>query len=211
MRYASVTSTLALVVALSGTSWAAVRLSKDSVTAREIKTGAVRSAEVRDRSLLARDFRAGQLPAGPTGPAGPRGEKGDPGAKGDPGPTAAVSSNSGEESATGFSPFIGPLKLTVPAAGGRIFVEYVNDVTVTCQQSCSVSYAIAVDGKIPTGARRTVSGAAGQNTRTIAITGLTGALAPGEHTIELVTREESAGVAGMGAASNNLTGILIGL
>ncbi len=62
---------LALFVALGGTSYAAVSLPRDSVGARQIRNDAVSSAEVKDRSLRARDFKAGQLPTGPTGPQGP--------------------------------------------------------------------------------------------------------------------------------------------
>ena len=73
---------LALFIALGGSSYAAIGLAQNSVGAREIKRDAVRSSEVRDRSLLAADFRRGQLPrgargaagaAGPVGPAGPTG------------------------------------------------------------------------------------------------------------------------------------------
>jgi hypothetical protein len=62
---------LALVVACSGTSYAAVALPRNSVGAAQIKVGAVRGPEVEDRSLRAVDFARGQLPAGPRGPAGP--------------------------------------------------------------------------------------------------------------------------------------------
>ncbi|HEV2774275.1 MAG TPA: hypothetical protein VGV90_01665 [Solirubrobacteraceae bacterium] len=65
-RYANVTATLALVIALGGTSYAATKLPKNSVT----------SATVKDRSLLKKDFRPGQLPAGKRGPAGPQGPAG---------------------------------------------------------------------------------------------------------------------------------------
>lgn len=81
----------ALFCALGGTSYAAVDIAKNSIGASEIKAGAVASSEVKDRSLLAKDFRAGQLPRGATGPAGPagatgpQGPKGDTGAKGDKG------------------------------------------------------------------------------------------------------------------------------
>lgn len=63
----------------------AVQLRKNAVGARKIAKSAVTSAKVKDGSLLAVDFRAGQLPAGPRGPKGdpgPQGPKGDPGASG---------------------------------------------------------------------------------------------------------------------------------
>jgi hypothetical protein len=81
-RYANVASTLALVVALGGTSYAAVVLPKNSVGNRQLKTNAVTSGKVEDRTLLGKDFKAGQLPAGPRGPAGGSGPKGDRGAPG---------------------------------------------------------------------------------------------------------------------------------
>jgi hypothetical protein len=71
---------LALFVALGGSSYAAVQLSKDSVRSRNIKDGevkradlarnAVGSSQVADGSLRAADFKAGQLSAGPRGAQG---------------------------------------------------------------------------------------------------------------------------------------------
>jgi hypothetical protein len=72
---------LALCIALSGTAYAAT-LPSNSVGGAQLKKNAVTSPKVKNRSLLARDFARGQLPAGPrgargpTGPAGPRGERG---------------------------------------------------------------------------------------------------------------------------------------
>lgn len=66
----------ALFIALGGTSYAAVTLQKDSVGSKQIKNNAVRSAEVKDRSLLARDFKKGELPQGAQGLQGPQGEPG---------------------------------------------------------------------------------------------------------------------------------------
>jgi hypothetical protein len=76
----------ALVASLGGNSYAAVTLAKNSVTSKAIKDGevkradlaknAVGSGQVSDRSLLAGDFKAGQLPAGPQGPKGDKGDKG---------------------------------------------------------------------------------------------------------------------------------------
>jgi hypothetical protein len=79
---------LALFVALSGTAYAAT-LPRNSVGTAQLKRNAVTSAKVKPRSLLASDFRRGQLPAGPQGPqgpAGPRGAEGATGARGAEGP-----------------------------------------------------------------------------------------------------------------------------
>ena len=67
---------LALVVALGGTSWAAITLPPNSVT----------SVQVKDHSLLAVDFKKGQLPRGPKGVRGKRGRTGPTGATGGLGP-----------------------------------------------------------------------------------------------------------------------------
>jgi len=67
-------SVIALFVALGGASYAAIKIPRNSVGAAQIKKNAVTSTKVKDRSLLAKDFRAGQLPRGArgaTGPAGP--------------------------------------------------------------------------------------------------------------------------------------------
>jgi hypothetical protein len=53
-----------------------------SVGTAQLKNGAVTSAKVKNRSLLAVDFRQGQLPAGPPGPVGPVGPGGPPGVSG---------------------------------------------------------------------------------------------------------------------------------
>jgi len=70
---ATVIACIALAVALGGTSYAAVTvLPRNSVT----------TIQVKDFSLLSRDFKRGQIPAGPRGPAGPQGAAGPTGATG---------------------------------------------------------------------------------------------------------------------------------
>jgi hypothetical protein len=93
---AMVVALLALFIALAGTSYAAIKLPANSVGTKQIKANAivsrtikngaihrvdlaadaVDSARVADHTLLARDFKAGQLPAGLPGPAGPKGDAG---------------------------------------------------------------------------------------------------------------------------------------
>jgi hypothetical protein len=81
---ATVISVIALVVALAGTSYAAVMLPKNSVGPKQLKKNAVNSAKVKNHSLKAADFKAGQLPAGPKGDPGVQGLKGDQGVPGTP-------------------------------------------------------------------------------------------------------------------------------
>jgi hypothetical protein len=78
---------LALLVALGGTSYAAINLPRNSVGSRELKPNAITGAKVKDRSLFANDFASGQLPRGPQGPAGPAGPAG---AQGPQGPGAGA-------------------------------------------------------------------------------------------------------------------------
>jgi hypothetical protein len=56
-----------------------VQLKRGAVTAAKIAPDAVRSAHVQDGSLLAKDFKPGQLPQGPKGD---KGDQGVPGAQG---------------------------------------------------------------------------------------------------------------------------------
>lgn len=82
LTYANVTATLALFIALGGSSYAALKLPRDSVGSAQIRNGAVASAEVKDRSLQLRDISktARASLAGKQGPAGPQGPAGQPGA-----------------------------------------------------------------------------------------------------------------------------------
>ncbi len=76
----------ALFVALGGTSYAAIAIPRNSVGATQLRQNAVTSAKVKNGSLTARDFEAGQLPVGKTGAAGAPGAKGETGATGGQGP-----------------------------------------------------------------------------------------------------------------------------
>ncbi len=90
-----VLSVLALFVALGGTGYAISKLPANSVGTKQVKKNAINSSKVKNRSLLAKDFKAGQLPAGKrgetgqTGPTGATGASGEAGDKGDPGSALA--------------------------------------------------------------------------------------------------------------------------
>jgi hypothetical protein len=111
MTYANVTATIALFIVLGGTSYAAVTLPRNSVDATHIKSGAVRSSEVKDLSLDVKDLSAkaraalrGQ--AGPAGAQGPAGPQGPAGAQGGPGPAAAALAVKQVTGAVGAAPSV---------------------------------------------------------------------------------------------------------
>lgn len=99
LTYANVMSTLALFIALGGTSYAVARnsvgtrqLKNKAVTSAKVRNGAITSAKVRNGTLTTKDFAAAALRGtarGPRGAIGPPGPFGPPGPQGPPGPGAA--------------------------------------------------------------------------------------------------------------------------
>lgn len=92
---AAAVGSLAIFVSLTGTGITAVSqvLPRGSVGTAQLRANAVTTPKIRNGSLLAAEFRAGQVPAGPAGPqgqAGPEGPKGDKGEKGDQGPVPSI-------------------------------------------------------------------------------------------------------------------------
>ncbi len=81
-RYADVAATLALVIALGGTSYAVSELPRHSVGTPQLKAKAVTKSKLADNVRTVGP--AG--PAGPQGVAGPAGPKGDTGLRGQAGP-----------------------------------------------------------------------------------------------------------------------------
>jgi hypothetical protein len=85
LSYANVTATLALFIALGGTSYAVSTLPRDSVGSKQLRTNsvggpeirkqAVKSSDIRDRSVRLRDISKSAQDAlhGQIGPAGPPG------------------------------------------------------------------------------------------------------------------------------------------
>jgi len=113
---AIVIAVIALFVAMGGSTYAAVNLPANSIGTKHLKNGAVTALKVKKGSLLASNFKAGQLPkgpqgdAGPTGPPGPKGDtgstgpqgpQGDPGATGPMGPSNAWIIGGSETGSTG--------------------------------------------------------------------------------------------------------------
>ena len=92
LTYANVVASIALFIALGGTSYG---LATGSIGSREIKTNGVRSADIRNNDVRGKDIRNGTIRSRDVGNGGllaedfkagelPRGEKGDTGATGEP-------------------------------------------------------------------------------------------------------------------------------
>jgi hypothetical protein len=206
---------LALFVALGGSSYAAIKLPASSVGTKQLKNGAVNSAKVRDGSLLSRDFKAGEIPAGARGPQGAKGDlgaagaqgpvgaqglaggQGPPGLQGPVGPTDAFSHGTvANSSATDGTPdaLVSTATFTL-AQPGRLFVEARGGVTINCSTSQTVVHSgVYVDGTPPSSFASTAVGAAqdlvtgnGATEATFTTFGLTPTLTAGAHTITFRT------------------------
>ncbi len=88
--YANIIATIALILSLGGTAYAAIadgsilsrHIRNGGVTKADLASNSVNSLKVANGSLLAADFKAGSLPAGPQGPAGTPGANGTHGTNG---------------------------------------------------------------------------------------------------------------------------------
>ena len=170
---------LALLVALGGVGYAAVKLPANSVGSAQLKNDAVTGLKVKNGTLLAADFKRGQV-VGKTGAKGDPGAKGDTGPKGDQGPKGDTGDRgpswgdvSGVGSGTGALPTtlkqdgVGSLKLPV-AGGGKLstqkfFVFGRVDLDMTCfgAGDCFKTCALGVSGTSVSGAIVSFSGKAG--------------------------------------------------
>ena len=171
LTFANAAATLALFTSLGGVSWAAVTLPKGSVGSQQLQANAVSTRNVRDGSLLSKDFKRGELPrgqAGPTGapglpgpqgpqgPQGPRGPQGAAGPKGDPGAPGAT--NVAVRTTTAVVPASGRALLQVLCGTGERALSGgmqlgSNATTSELQQSFPVgdNGSQLADGGIPTG------------------------------------------------------------
>ena len=146
-----VIASLALLAALSGTSVASIaNVPLFSVGTPQLKGNAVISSKVKNRSLLAVDFKKGQLPRGPRGPAGPSGPAGPAGVAAAGYVAQVVSQNSATANTTttqAFQELPGAVENVVVPTGetARLYVLF--SAESTCYGgtgNCSVR--ITVDG-----------------------------------------------------------------
>ena len=192
LRYSNVMATIAVFIAIGGTGYAALRLPRHSVGHAQLRSNAVTSINVRNGSLLARDFRAGQLPAGPKGAKGDRGSKGSTGSRGPIGPTGAAGPTASAVAATNpLNPPAGPdatlASTTITTQqSGPLVITALGAVHSACAvATCTADIGIYVDGQpvAHTGAHIDDTGDAPFDEL-----GRSGALAVGAHTVSIAAK-----------------------
>jgi hypothetical protein len=163
LTYANVTATLALFIALGGTSYAAASLARNSVgsaqiranavASSEIRSRAVGSSEIRDRAIALRDIAPSARTSlrGATGPAGPAGSTGPAGTS----ERAAINSGGGKVAGTARD------NVNHPAGTNEYTVEFTRDVSA-CVYSATLA-AVQNGGTLeqPPPGRITVASAGG--------------------------------------------------
>jgi hypothetical protein len=146
----------ALFIALTGVSVAATnvlpsnsvgttQIQNNSVTRAKLAHQSITSVLIKPGSLMASDFAAGQIPAGPkgdTGPAGPAGPKGDTGATGETGAKGAKGN-------TGLTGLTGPKGPTGPKGDpGTNGTNGTNGLGAHTQAVCVRSVSLPLIGTI---------------------------------------------------------------
>jgi hypothetical protein len=106
LTYANVMATIAVFVALGGSSYAAV-----VITGKDIKDGTVTGQDVKDKSLTAKDFKGSV--------AGPQGKRGKTGATGATGPAGAQGPQ-GVQGAQGIQGPKGDMLVAGPSDASKI-------------------------------------------------------------------------------------------
>lgn len=178
------------------------QLKQRAVTAQKLRPGAVASAAVRDRSLLARDFRPGQLP---TGPRGAKGEAGRPGVAGPTLGSLTVASSSADPSATPDSGDYASHRLRAPVPG-RLFVFGHAQVATNCAGGAP-ELGLYVDGAPVEGSGRPYGA---DTLARIDVTGISARVAAGDHTITLASDCVGGSFGGGGFSEAVVGGILLG-
>jgi hypothetical protein len=206
LTYANVMATLALFIALGAGAYAA-GLPKNSVKAKQIKAGAVRTAElaggavtspkVANASLLGEDFAPGQLPAGPTGPQGAQGDQGPPG------PTFGSVTGPNPEATAEF--LVLQRDFTLPAAGKVLALYTSQGVTLNCSAG-NGSVGLYVDAVAVPGTRRDLT--SGVPTP-VTMFGISAPLAAGAHRLEYGADCPAGNVTSQSFPNNHSMGVVL--
>src|SRR5262245_60328020 len=135
---------LALFIALGGTSYAAVKLPRNSVGTTQIKNHAVTTPKLSTATVKA--LKGAKGDRGATGATGATGPAGATGAKGDPGASATLSAGVSANSNT--AGLVGGTATGVPAASvtlkgqGNILVLVTGTFSATCNGAGGCTYKV---------------------------------------------------------------------
>jgi hypothetical protein len=201
ITYSNVMATVAVFVALGGTGYAAA-----SLTGRDIRDGTISTQDVKNRSLLKKDFKPGQLPRGAQGPQGIQGPKGDTGPTGPAGPTAAAFGGTAPDPDPNPDIVVAHKQMDLPAAGRLVVQASTPGVGSVCQfentfapgsgssGSCALEIGLYVDGTpVPQTRRAYFEGCTSSadlcvksiNSGEVSLVGMTSRLPAGTHDIQL--------------------------
>jgi hypothetical protein len=222
---AIVISVLALIVAMTGTGYAAISIPRNSVGTGQLRNGAVTGPKIAKKTLRALQGVRGPAGAeglagpvgpagtrGPAGAAGPAGTPGATGATGPQGPTSGTSAGSVETiSSTGFTPFgsSGTVTLSAP---GKVLVEVSGFYLIECSSAghCSATVSAFLDGTAVPGAHETLNAPAStEDAEQVAVSGIAIDVPAGTHTVQLET-QLSTGVSITNSENFHLTAVALG-
>lgn len=188
LTYANAMSTIALFVALGGGAYA-VSVPRNSVGTTQLKANAVTAAKVKNRSLLASDFKRGQLRLGTAARAD------------DQDPPAAPSGTD-----------VARMTLTTNSPGKIFVIGSLRDPFLSCSDAgCSAQWGVYVDDKPVPNTGATLSALPGESDGFSFYTlyGVTTEkVAAGNHVIRIV-RTDSPGIASVGQLGAQLSAIQI--
>jgi hypothetical protein len=193
LTYANVIATLALFIALGGTSYAVTALPKNSVGTQQLKKSAVTSVKIKDGSLVAADFAAGTLLKGETGATGPTGATGAQGATGPTGPVGSAgfteASADGEvqtDPASAGSQPTSSFSLSTTRAGSLFIIgraRVTSTSTSTCPGAESPVWGLYIDGiAVP---KSGYTGLEATSYDTMTLFGVAPAITAGAHTVSI--------------------------
>lgn len=199
---------LALLIAMGGTSYAAVQLPRNSVGSQQIRANAVTEKKLAKK--VREQLRAAGLP-GPVGPAGaagaagasgatgaagapgPQGERGERGERGPVGPASAGVGGGGN---LDHVPEPGTPTIDIPAVvtleePGDVLVFASGTFTLACDagSSCARQLTVQVGGETVPGAFEYVEGESGQwASDHLAFTGIIEDVPAGTHDVRIASR-----------------------
>ena len=207
LTYANVIATLALFVALGGSSYAALKLPNGSVGSEQLKKNSVTSVKVRPGTLVTSDFNASARSRlrGPRGTGGrggaSRGRRGRRGSRARP-----------RASRSGRNPTLPPdlvnaSEMFTTSTSGRLYITGRLRSSTTCSAGGDLKVSLYLDGA-PVAASG-FTHPSGADTR-VTTFGLSDSVPAGDHTVSMATHCATGTVSGPAASDAAFGVILLG-